>query len=154
MCYCTYKIIGLLSIYILNRNIRNYLWQLSFFINRGKIIFNLEFLLSLQTLQTREACKGYPFQVVFNFVGEMLQMSSTDVHQVSESQLPFDFLSRFVPSLPTKPGFQATDRVTWGVTRIKVCYKREDLRDRQFAMLLCKMQSISTSSYTISKSLS
>lgn len=95
------------------------------------------------TLQTREACKGYPFQVVFNFAGEVLQMSSTDVHQVSESQLAFDFLSRFVPSLPTKPSFQTTDRVTWGVTRIKVCYKWEDLRDRQFAMFLYKKQSIS-----------
>jgi len=78
----------------------------------AELLLLLQIFTIFTTLQACEACKGYPFQVVFNFAGEMLQMSSTDVHQVSESQLPFDFLSRFVPSLPTKPGFQATDKVT------------------------------------------
>lgn len=72
----------------------------------------------------------------------MLQMSSTNVHQVSESQLPFDFLSRFVPSLPTKPGFQTGTDTVEGVTRIKLCYKGRDLRDRQFVISLYKRGAI------------
>lgn len=86
--------------------------------------------------------KGYPFQDEFNFAGEVLQMSSTDVHQVSESQLPFDFLSRIVPSLPTKPGFQTGTDTVEGVTRIKLCYKRGDLGDRQFTTSLYKGDAI------------
>lgn len=73
---------------------------------------------------------------------QMLQMSSTNVHQVSESQLPFDFLSRFVPSLPTKPGFQTGTDTVEGVMRIKLCYEEGDLRDRQFVISLYKREAI------------
>lgn len=52
--------------------------------------------------------KDIPFQDELNFAKDKCYKCLSRMCIKSESQLPFDFLSRFVPSLPTKPSFQTS----------------------------------------------
>lgn len=86
--------------------------------------------------------KDIPFRDELNFAKDKCYKCLPRMCIKSENQLPFDFLSRFVPSLPTKPGFQTGTDTVEGITRIKLCYKRGDLRDRQFGTSLYKRDAI------------
>lgn len=78
---------------------------------------------------------GYPFQVKFNFVDEVLQMSPTDASSLGEStsfRLPVTLRTSVTDK--ARLSYSGTDAVE-GVTRLNLRYKRGDLKHRQFASL-------------------